>query len=71
MQDPNTGDIHALTPTPAKLIREDGGKAATLVFNTGEEVNLKGGRFRIVSIGKRFMRLEGLPGTQLDGSDAD
>lgn len=31
------------------------------VFRVGERVRVKGGAFRISHIGRRFMRLEGIP----------
>jgi autonomous glycyl radical cofactor GrcA len=36
-----------------------------LVFRVGEEVKVKGGDFRIKSIGRKLMVLEGLPGTRI------
>lgn len=36
-----------------------------LVFAVGEIVQVKGGSFRIKSIGKKMMVLEGLPGTRI------
>ena len=35
------------------------------VFHVGELLELKGGIFRIRSFGKRFMTLEGMPGTRI------
>jgi len=36
-----------------------------VAFRVGEEIGLRRGRFRIVAVGQRFMRLEGLPGTRI------
>ena len=40
-------------------------KNPDLVFSVGEQVKVKGGDFRIKSFGKRFIILEGLPGTRI------
>lgn len=36
-----------------------------LVFRVGERVKVKGGDFRVTSIGSRFIVLEGLPGSRI------
>lgn len=36
-----------------------------LVFRVGEQVKVKDGDFKIKSIGKKMMVLEGLPGTRI------
>ena len=36
-----------------------------LIFKVGEKVKVKGGDFRIKSIGSKMMVLEGLPGTRI------
>ena len=38
---------------------------ADLIFKVGEHVKVKKGDFKILSMGKRRMVLEGLPGTRL------
>jgi len=38
-----------------------------VVFHVGEKVKVKDGDFRVASIGKKMMVLEGLPGTRIDG----
>ena len=40
-------------------------KNPDLTFEIGETVKVKGGDFRVKSFGKRFMMLEGLPGTRM------
>jgi uncharacterized Zn finger protein len=40
-------------------------KNPDLVFRVGEEVKVKGGDFRIKSMGKKMIVLEGLPGTRI------
>jgi len=41
------------------------GRNSGLVFYVGEKVKLKDGDFRIKSIGKKMIVLEGLPGTRI------
>ena len=41
-------------------------KNPNLTFKVGEVVKIKGGDFRIKSFGKRFIVLEGLPGTRIE-----
>lgn len=36
-----------------------------LIFHVGEEVKVKGGDFRIKSMDKKMIVLEGLPGTRI------
>lgn len=76
MQDPTTGDMIPIGEEFAKALRAGHRQAeaearyghtdATRVLCVGEEVHINGGRFKIVSLGRRFVRLEGLP---LDGPD--
>ena len=40
-----------------------------IYFKVGEKVKIKGGDFRIKSIGKRFITLEKLPGTLITKGD--
>ena len=40
-------------------------KNSDLVFHVGEQVKVKNGDFRIKSIGRKMIVLEGLPGTRL------
>jgi len=54
----------------AKAITEHFGQEmaernADLIFRVGETVKVKGGDFRIKSIGRKFMMLEGLPGSRI------
>ena len=39
------------------------------IFQVGEELEIKGGRFRIRSIGKEGMALVSLPGTHIQAGD--
>ena len=36
-----------------------------VIFHVGEKVHVKGGEFKIKSMGRRMMILEGLPGTRI------
>lgn len=48
-----------------KLVREAQTKDPQdpgITFRVGEILQIKGGRFRVESIGRRFLRLRGLPG---------
>lgn len=38
---------------------------ADLVFTVGERISVKGGDFRVKSFGKKFIILEGLPGSRI------
>ena len=67
MQDKGTGDMIPLTGITQKdfddAIPDRGRQGA--VLSVGEEVELKGGRFRVHSIGAKMVVLRGLPGTKL------
>jgi hypothetical protein len=60
MQDPVTGHMHSITEALAVELSNDG---KTCVLRIGEVVEIKHGHFRVAAIGKRFIRLEGIPGT--------
>lgn len=59
MQNPNTGHMEALAADEVERMRAQ----HRCVLAIGQEVELEGGRFRVAAIGRRFVRLEGLPGT--------
>jgi hypothetical protein len=64
MQDNSSGFMYPIEADTqeakdAVLARERQGA----VFFVGEELNIKGGRFAVKSIGKEFIVLRGLPGT--------
>lgn len=61
MQNQETGELEPINSTTEL---EQAIKNSIPVFRVGEEILLKGGRFRIKSFGKKFMMLEGLPGTK-------
>ena len=70
MQDRQTGEmvaVHGETPT-----QDDFDSAIPdrrrqgIVLRRGEEVEVKGGRFRVHSIGRKMIVLEGLPGTRCE-----
>jgi hypothetical protein len=62
MQDPQTGYMHKIPDGIANMLK-DVGKPP--IFTIGEIIELRGGRFRVAAIGKRFIRFEGLPGTHV------
>lgn len=41
-------------------------KRQGVVLTVGEEVDVKGGTFRVKSIGKKMIVLEGIPGTRCE-----
>ncbi len=61
MQDPNSGDMKVFSALQAALDEANKFDPPAAVFTVGEEVELKGGRFRVQALGKHFVRLESLP----------
>ena len=59
----NTGHMTPLSQE--RVIRETEAGNESLIFHVGENVQVKGGDFRIKSLGRRMMVLEGLPGTRI------
>lgn len=62
MQD-KTGELHPVT-TPLQLY--EAAKKGWPVFTKGEILTIKGGSFRIRSLGRKCMVLEGVPGTSIE-----
>ena len=64
MQNPDTGQF-AISDYDKQiadhLARNKGLNIAQLAFYFDEVVEVKGGRFKIVAMGKNFMRLQGVP----------
>ena len=62
-------DGHLETADSIELLQDHFGdivdKNPDLIFQVGEKLKVKGGDFRIRSIGKKMMVLEGLPGTRI------
>jgi hypothetical protein len=65
MQDRQTGEM-----VPVNGLNQEAYDAAIperrrqgIVLTVGEEVDVKGGRFRVASMGRKMIVLEGLPGT--------
>lgn len=68
MQDPSTGHMQPIPEQQAERFRNEG----RCVLAVGQEVEIEGGRFRVAAIGRRFVRLEGLPGVRIrDGGVSD
>lgn len=68
MQDRQTGEM-----VPVDGLHQEAYDAAIpdrrrqgIVPSVGEEVDVKGGRFRVHSMGRKMIVLEGLPGTRID-----
>jgi len=60
----DSGDLRPLDVTNA-FDQESARRNPNFVFSVGEKLEVKGGNFRVKSIGKKMMVLEGLPGTRL------
>ena len=67
MQRPDTGElVQARNPDHLRQLvdeyaAEHPGEPPPATFSVGEIVEVKGGRFRIVSMGRKFLRLQSLP----------
>ena len=65
MQDRQTGEMRPISDAEAARLRQAAAAQipphAVPIFKVGEEVNLRGGRFRVRSIGRKFITFEGLP----------
>ncbi len=62
MQDPKTGLLHEIK-TQEQM--QHAQKHHWPIFEVGEIIELKGGRFRVAGFGAKILRLEGLPGTTI------
>lgn len=73
MQDVTDGSLHKIPGEIAKRLQEHAETCGTPlpVFRVGEVLELRGGRFRVTAIGKRYMRLEGLPGTRINDAGTE
>ena len=64
MQSPKTGEFHSFSnQDELEELRKAVGEGP--VFRVGELLEIKGGQFRIKSIGRKFLHLEGVPGTKI------
>ncbi len=63
MQDPTTGVLHPIDRKAFRKLEEarDRGERVNAAFKRGEVLEIRGGRFRVESIGKRELRLRSLP----------
>jgi len=60
------GHLEPVSQAQLKTHYAEGGTGMPdVVFRIGEDVKIKGGDFRIKSMGRRSMVLEGLPGTRI------
>lgn len=73
MQDRNTGGMAGIPAGVAQRIEEMAKKLGeeVPVFRLGEEIMLRGGRFRVAAIGSKYIRLEGLPGTHVQEKEGE
>ena len=86
MHNPNTGELEAISPdlhshltrlrNEMDMIDKDEfvpirAEHGVCSFVRGEEVSFRGGRFRISNFGKKFLRLEALPGTRMETEARD
>lgn len=65
MQVPSTGDLLPIEGEHAEELASAIEELGGVVFHVGEELELKGGKFRVESFGRKFIRLRGLPGTRI------
>jgi hypothetical protein len=61
MQNPTTGEMERASSLEEARQKARKFTPPAAVFSIGEVVEVKGGRFRVAAIGKRFIRLESLP----------
>jgi len=61
MQNPDNGEMTLFADEIKALQEATRFVPVAAVFSIGEVVEVKEGKFKIVAIGKRFMRLESLP----------
>lgn len=67
MQDRETGQLVAATEEQCEQALQDFAsgklKQPPVIIRKGDVFNLSGGLFRVKTIGRKFLTLEGLPGT--------
>ncbi len=61
-QDAATGEMSVVEAIKVPALKEKG----HCVLFVGQILDVEGGRFRVKSIGKRMMMLEGMPATEID-----
>ena len=59
------GHLRQIDEIEYQRVAESGQPNSDLLFRVGEKVKVKGGDFKIKSMGKKMMVLEGLPGTRI------
>lgn len=65
MQDTVTGHMETVRPVDVPRLKQEG----RCVIQVGEIVHINGGTFRVQSIGKKMLLLEGVPGTLNEQAD--
>ena len=68
MQDRETGEMHELNgTTQADLDAAIPDRSRQgVILHVGEILDIKGGKFKVKSFGKKMLVLEGMPGTKCD-----
>lgn len=70
MQDPKTGNMVPISKEEFerdRFLTPEVKPRGRCVLSVGQVVELEGGRFKVVSIGKKMVVLEGLPATDAIG----
>lgn len=69
MQDPKTGHMRPMTheEVDRHYLTPEAKPRGRCVLSVGQVVELQGGRFKVKSIGKKLVVLEGLPATDSVG----
>lgn len=69
MQDPKTGHMRPMTQEEVDrhFLTPEVKPRGRCVLSVGQVVEIHGGRFKVVSIGKKMVVLEGLPATDAIG----
>ena len=68
MQDTSTGEMIRLAGLKQEHFDDaiPDRRRQGIVLSVGEKVDIKGGFFRVKSMGRKMVVLEGLPGTRVD-----
>lgn len=67
MQNPETGNLEPISEDIYQKLRD----TEACVFQRGQEIEFLNGRFRIAAYGKKFIKLEALPGTRVREGHGD
>ncbi len=78
MQDPSSGDFYPITQDFTKALEKAHEEAShavgrpvlTRILSVGDEVRINGARLKVVTIGQRFVKLEGIAADDPEGEHA-